>query len=247
MIVPFRQFVFPEDRSVKGVSRDQEPFRRELNRIPRAIVQDVEDPSVRRDERIEARRVLVTPRPARAADPLHPPGRTDHRIMGYGIATGVVEIMRPFVDLLRTRLANRLPYSGLLDIGDTVGGQDAHNFAHDNTVEVLRDNEVDEVVDVWQLVAAQPVDRYPAVKIERENMFAGLFNILYVVIETMHHVAVIRVQCGGQTTIPASDMNDEAAFDVCRIQNLLCFLLDLPGVYPRNDERDHKKISKHKR
>ena len=175
--------------------------------------------------------MFVAPRPARAADPLHPPGWTDRRIVGYGITGGVVQIMRPVVQFLRTRLDGFPPCAGLFDIGRAVGNQDPHDFAHGDSIEVFRDNEVDEVVDIRESIVAQSINRDLAVKIAREDMFASFLNILFIFIQTVHLGALVRAQCGGQTAIPTRDVDNEAPLDTCRIQDPFCLLLGLGAIH----------------
>ena len=104
------------------------------------------------------------PRPARAAEPLQMLRRTDDVVVGHGIAAGIVQIVRPLVDVLRARLDRLLPGVSLPDVGHAVGNQDAHHLRHGDAVQVFGHDEVDQIVDVRQPVAGELIDADLAIR-----------------------------------------------------------------------------------
>ena len=118
---PLGNIALPEDGAVESVAGDETPVRRQLDRRPRAFVQNVEQAAVGGYQRSHAGHVVVMPRPARTAEPLQPLGRRDQRVVAGGIAVGTMEVMRPVVHLLRPGLDRLLPLTVTLLQHDTAG------------------------------------------------------------------------------------------------------------------------------
>ncbi|HUU16205.1 MAG TPA: hypothetical protein VMW72_03565 [Sedimentisphaerales bacterium] len=222
MVVPIRQLTLPQYRPVKGVSRGEEPSGRKLYGVLRAFIHNIEYPSVRRDERIETRGVFVASRPARAADPLHPPRRTYNRIVGYCIATGIVQVMRPFIYFLWPRLNVLCPFAVSFNVRNTIRHQYPHDFRHISVARIFNNKQVHRIVNVWQAVAGPLIDRHRAVNVKLLDIPACPFYIVSVSVQTLHEIAVAGPQCGCKPAVTATDVNNQPALDACGVQNFLC-------------------------
>ena len=99
---------------------------------------------------LDAGHVVVVPRPGRTAGPLQVPRRADLRVVGHGIVARIVQVVRPLVDLPRTRLHDLLSTRRRLHVGHAVGRQHAHHFVPATSPGVLDHEQVHEVVDVRQ-------------------------------------------------------------------------------------------------
>ena len=106
---------------------------------------------------------MVT-RPQGTGCPTHAPGRSDPLIVGDRVVAGVVQVVRPLVDLRRPRLHHFRPAAVGLDAGDGTRGQNTHHLRMGYAAEVFGDNEVDEVVGVGKPAAVEPVMTRPPQK-----------------------------------------------------------------------------------
>jgi len=152
--------------------------------------------------------------------PLHVPGRPGDGVLRHGIAAGVVQVVRPLVDLVRTGLDRLRPRAALLDVGHAVGREDPHHLGHADRAEVPGDEKVDEVVDVRQARARPPLDRHLAGQAERLDVPAGLLDVRLVGIEAVDEIGIARAECGRQFAVAAADVDDQAAGDACGVQDL---------------------------
>ncbi len=126
--MPQHDLPFPQQRTVKRVARDQPPFRRRENGCPRGLVKNVEQASVRGHNRAHARHVVMLPRVARPADPLVPVRRLDHAVVRHGVITGIVQVMRPLIYLIRPRFHFLRPLASRSSVNHAVGRQDTHHL-----------------------------------------------------------------------------------------------------------------------
>jgi hypothetical protein len=207
--IPRRNRPLPQNRAVEGIPGDQIPTGRQLNRGPRALVHDIEQPAVRRDEGAHAGHVIVVPGPARVAQPLIAPRRADHRIMRHRITGRIVEEVRPLVDLSRPRLDRFRPRLALLDVRHAIGRQDAQHLRHRDLARLLGDDQVGEVVDVGQYVARQPVRRDGAIEPPRLDASPRLRHVRCLPVEALDEVALARVQSRRQRAVAAPEVHDE--------------------------------------
>ena len=109
MILPFRYVSLPENGSVEGISCNQLPFRGQLDGNPTSLVHNVEHSAIRGDEGAHAGHAVMMARPSWTTDPLQVSRRIDDIIVSNSIASRVMQVMRPLVDVVRTRLNSPLP------------------------------------------------------------------------------------------------------------------------------------------
>ncbi|NIO07201.1 MAG: hypothetical protein GTO40_04080, partial [Deltaproteobacteria bacterium] len=91
--------------------------------------------------------------PERPGRPLEMSRRADDEVVRHGIATGIVEMMRPLIDCIRPRLDGFFPFVRVprLDVRHAVGGEDAQAFFHRYPAKVLNDEQIHKVLGVGQM------------------------------------------------------------------------------------------------
>ena len=96
----------PEQGAVERVARDEgAALGQFLVDAGGRLVENSEDASARRHDGVDAARELVASRPARARDPPQTPGWPDTAVVGDGVSAGVVEKVRPLVNVVGNWLA----------------------------------------------------------------------------------------------------------------------------------------------
>ena len=93
--------------------------------------------------------MFVASRPARAADPLHPPRRTHNHIVGDCITTGIVQVMRPFIYFFWPRLNVLFPFAVIFNVRHTIRHQYPHVFRHISVTQIFNNKQVHRIVNVW--------------------------------------------------------------------------------------------------
>ena len=219
--VPHRDRTLPQDRAVERIAGDQRPLARQADRRRGAFVDDVEDAPAAGDQRRHAGHVVMVAAPARAAHPLHPSRRADDRILRHRVAAGVVPVVRPLVNLFGARLDRLGPLAALLHVRHAVGTEHAHHVRHRRSPEVLRHDQIDQVLRIRQPPAGPPIDRHLPVDAQRLDMLPRLRNVGGIPVQTVHHVRFARPQRRGQLPVPGADVNDQPTPDARGIQNLL--------------------------
>ncbi len=221
VLLPRPHRPLPQGNPVERVPRHKRPLGRQGDGRDGPLIHDVEDAAAGRDDDADAGEMVVASRPFRRADPLEMLRRPDDGVAGHGVVARVVQVMSPFVDVGGPRLDRLCPLAVLLDVRHAVGAQDAHHFVHRDGAQVLRDEQVDEVVGVGQAFAAPRLDGDVAVQAERADVHACLFDVGGVGVETVDEITVVRPQRGRQPAVAAADVNDEPALDPGRRQDRL--------------------------
>ena len=150
--MPLGYAALPQDDSIEGVSRNQLPVRGQLDGDARSFVHDVEQTTFRGGQGAHAGHSVMVTRPTGTADPLQPSRRSDAGILGLGVASGSMEIMSPFVDVLRPGLGKAFPFPVLLDEGLAQGRKDSKDFLFLYLEVFLTDDQGHQVVDIGQVV-----------------------------------------------------------------------------------------------
>jgi len=175
---PVRDAAFPEQRAVEGVAGDEPPPGRPVDERRVPLVKDGEETAAGGGHGAQAGQGVVVARPLGPRPPPDTVRRPDDRVVGHGVAGGVVEEMCPLVDVLRPRLGVDLrPAAPLQDAGRAARRQDAPHLLHGHVAQVLRHQQVDEVVDVRQPLAVEPVGRDGPVQALRLEMRTGLRDV----------------------------------------------------------------------
>ena len=147
---PCADVPLPEQCPVERVTCDEPPLWCLAYGRERGLVQNVEDPSAARNQRIEVWDVLVAPVVPWAVDPLDVPRGADQFIVCYSISARVVEIVRPFVDVLWARL-NRLALAAVLPgVQDAFRGKRPHYLTLRHTGRIVGYYKVHEIVRIRQ-------------------------------------------------------------------------------------------------
>ena len=108
----------------------------------------------------------------------------------------------------------------MLDVRHAPGTQHPHDLIHRDFAEVVRHDQVGQVVDVRQPLAVEAVDRNAAVGAKGLNVPARLLHIVRVGIQPVYQVAVAGSQGRRQSAVPATEVNDEPALHLGSFQNL---------------------------
>ena len=212
----------PEKHAVEGVPGHQEPLARHLHRGRRPLVDDIEDPSFGRDDRADAAQRVMIAGPGRLGRPLHVARRSGTRIVGHGVAGGVVQEVRPLVDLLGPGLDRFRPTAVFPNVRHATRGQHPQHFVCRNIEPLLGHQEADEVVDVGQSLAARTVGRDLAVEAQRPDVPAGPLDVFRRGIQTVNQITVAGAKRGGQLPVAAAEVHNQAASDSHRVEDLSC-------------------------
>ena len=218
--VPAVDLALPEDSAVKRVARDEPPLFRQLDRRGRPFVEDVEQAPARGDERRHARHVVVVPRPPGRADPLQPLRRPHDRVLRDGVAVRPVEVVRPLVDVSRTRLHGLPPLSVCLDVGNALGRENAHDLRRRHAAEVLGHYQVHEVLGVGEPLARKHVDRYASVESEGPDALPCHRDLGRRPREAVDDEAIARAERSREIPVATPDVDDEAAGHARRRENI---------------------------
>ena len=167
--------------------------------------------------------------PERFAHPLEAAGRPSLLVTGDGVIGGIVKKVRPVVDIRWPGLDGFFPVAALLDIGDAAGTQDSHYLIGIDLAGIFGYDKIDEIVDIRQQGACKRVNRNLAADTAGANIFPSLADHFSVHIEAMDEKTIIFQQFRGQGAIAASEMNDQAALDVGRVEDPLGFISILVG------------------
>ena len=219
MTVPFFHRLLPKNDAVKRIARHERPARRQLDGHARAFVHHIKYAPARRHQRAHARHPVVVARPARTAEPLQMPRRPHHRVMRHRVAAGVVQVVRPVVDVFRPRLGRRLPFAATLYIGNPLRREHPHHLRHRHALQVLGHQQVHHVVNVRQRVARKAVDGNRAIHARRLHRRARFCHVGRIGVEPVHKKPVVRPQRKCEFPIATTEVHDEAAFEVERLRD----------------------------
>ena len=86
------------------------------------------------------------------------PRRADDGVLSNGVITRTVQVMRPVIDVARTRLHDFLPLLAVPNEGDAAGGQCSQDLVVRNAAAVFDHHQIDKVLDVRQPLASQQPD-----------------------------------------------------------------------------------------
>ena len=150
---------------------------------------------------------------AGAPHPLHPARRAYHRIVGHGVVRRVVKVVRPLVDRLRTRLDRLGPRSLLLHVRHAVGAKHPHDVVHRYVAQILRHEQVDEIVDVGEPSAGEPIGRHSSVKPQGSDVLTGQLDVGGVGIQSLDEVATTGTKSGRELPIAAAEVHDQPTLD----------------------------------
>jgi len=228
--VPPLDPALPEDGSVEGVAGNEPPLGRKLDGGGESLVENVEQPALGRDEGRHAGHVIVVTGPARVTHPLQPRRGADQRVVGYRVAVGPVQVMRPFVYLPRPGLGGRAQFPALGDAGHAVGRQDPHDFGDRDVRLVLDDDQIRKVVHIRKRVARPPVHGDRAVQAARLDVLTRLSYIGAVPVQRMNDVGIAGPQRRRDLPVAAADVQDQPSFDAGGFENLLRPLLRCGGL-----------------
>ena len=74
--------------------------------------------------------------------------------MSHGIVTRIVQVVRPLVYVFRPNLEFFRPLITIFDVSHAIRNQNAHDLLYGKIADVLRNNEIDHVIDIRQIIAA---------------------------------------------------------------------------------------------
>ena len=214
---PRGDLALPQQHAVEGVARHEPPLRGPVHQRRVPLVEDVEETPCARGHGAHARQGVVVAGPLRSRHPLDPARRADPLVLRHGIARGVVQEVRPFVDVSRPGLHRLLPAYHR----HAARSEDAHHFGHRHVAQRLRHEEIHQVVHVRQALAVERLDGYLAVEALRQDMPARGGDALRRGVEPLHEVALVGAQGGREPSVAAGEMHDEAALDACLLEDLL--------------------------
>ena len=174
MVLPFRNVSLPENSSVEGISCNQLPLRWQLDRNSTSLIHDVEHATIRGHEGAHAGHAVMMARPLWTADPLQMARRIDDIIMRDGIATGIMQVMRPLVDIVRTGLDSLLPLTTCISLQyDSIRHKYTQDFFIGNKTLIFNHDKVDKVIYIGQRFACELQNRDIAIFTCRSDRLSG--------------------------------------------------------------------------
>ncbi|RKY06802.1 MAG: hypothetical protein DRP66_08065 [Planctomycetota bacterium] len=138
--------------------------------------------------------------------------------MGDGVVGRIVHIVRPLVNVVGPGLDRSRPAALLFDAGDAIRGKYAENLIFWNIQRRFYHEQIDEVVVVGQGLSAELFNRYRSIQTERFDMLSCLLDIVCVCIQAVNHVAVVYMQGGGELSVAAADVDNQAALNTAGIK-----------------------------
>ena len=93
--------------------------------------------------------------PEGSRHPLQMPRRPDNAVVGHGVATGIVQPVRPFIDLRRPGLHRVSPFAIFLDAGNASGAENAHHLVHGDPEKIVGNDQVGKIIGIRQICASQ--------------------------------------------------------------------------------------------
>ena len=171
----------------------------------------------------------MAPAPQWPSDPLKVFWSSHHSVVRHGVARGVVEEVRPLVDVSRRRLDDHPP-GGCTDFEllapgawplsrgprnqcDAARHEHTHHFVQGHVARVLGHEQVHQVIGVRQPSAVPAFDCHLAGEAQRLNVGTSLRHVLSIRVEAMHKVAVGGAERGGKLTVAAAEMYDQPPLD----------------------------------
>ena len=79
-------------------------------------------------------------------------------VVAFAIVAGILKKVRPFANVARTRLCFFCPLAIRFEIGDTIRNQHPHDLRFRDHALIFNDNQIDQVVRVWQNRAIELFD-----------------------------------------------------------------------------------------
>ena len=211
--VPVLEWLFPEDGPVEGVPGDKFPVGRQLDRDSRPLVHDVEQSATAGDHGAHACHAIVVPRPSRAADPLHVARRADLGVVGHRIATGVMQVMGPVVDVARTGFLVTRPPGGRTCHQDALGSENPEHLGARDLLGVVDDQQICQSINKWQFTAGQSTCGHMPINTPFEQVFSGGIDPGGITIQSVHLVPRVDSQSTGEFAFPAAKVNHQAALN----------------------------------
>ena len=207
--VPIVDSSLPQDLAVEGVARYHRPLGRRQDRDGQRFIEDIEDSPARRDHRTDARHAVMVASVTWATHPLHAARWPHDFIVGHGVVGRVVQVVRPMVNVVRPRFDSLRPFAVTADERDALRAEHTHHLSHGGGVKLVSNDQIDEVVHVWQVFAVPALDRNFTVEAQRLNVSTGRCHVLSLGIEAVDTVTGIGSQRGGESTVAATDVNDQ--------------------------------------
>ena len=200
----------PQQQAVKGITSHQFPLRRKGDGGPRRFVADVKQAARCRHCHAHTRQGIVVASDARRVKPLQMLRRPHHRIPRYRIVAGVVQRVRPIVDCIASRFDRAAPAAVAADAGRAAGRQHAEHFLHRQPMQVLRHEEVHQIINIRKTVAAEEFHRNVAVKPQRLDITACGRRRSGVEGQPVNSVSIACPQCNGELAAGAAEVDDQS-------------------------------------
>ena len=210
---PVRDGTLPEEQAVEGVSRVERPPVGHALGADRTLVDDGEQPPLRRHHGAQARQQVVMPRPERAHEPLEVAGDADPPVARHRVAVGAVEPVSPLVHVCWPGLRARRPLAAPPDAGDAAGGEHPQDLVLGDARCIVHDDEIDQVVDVGQAPAVEGIHRHLPIEAERLDVLPGLLDLRTVGVQALNHTAIAGTQSRRHPAVAAAEMDDQPALD----------------------------------
>ena len=218
--VPVAHVALPENGPVEGIPREEQPVRGELNRRPRALVHDVEDPVPGGHQRAHAGHAVMVSRPARAAHPLQLPGRRDHGVGRDRVTVRPVQEVGPLVDLLGPRLDGLRPLAAPLHIRHALRRQHPEHLPPRQPCRILRHQQRHQVIPIREPLPRPLLRGHPTVEAGVLDGLPRPCQVLGISLEPMHEVGCALPEGCGERSVAAIDVRHQTTRDPGLLQYL---------------------------
>ncbi len=153
------------------------------------------------------------------------PGRADHLIVCHRIAAGVVQVVRPLVDVVGSWFDCFDPAIIPGNHRHTLGSQYTQDFLHLHFSKVGGDDEIEQIIDVRKALAVETTGTNRSVLVGSGQLTAITTDDGCIGIEAVHLIAFGSFQGCGEFTISYADVNDQSPLNAGLFENLIGGLL----------------------
>jgi hypothetical protein len=190
LLLPTGERTLPQQHAVGGIASDQLAVGWQLAvDTGRSLIEDREDPPACRDDRAHAAGDFVAAAPARPSDPTQVARRADFGIVGDRVAGGVVQKVRPLVDLRGPGLDRLPPASRRLDVRHALWREHPRHLLVWHVGNIVDDEQVDQVVDKRQRPTVILLNRNTAVLVLVAQCHSRFVDHIGIRIETENQIA----------------------------------------------------------
>ena len=134
--------------------------------------------------------------------------------MRYGVATGIVQVVRPVVDVPRSGLLVPCPPFWAAGHEYPLRSEYSEHFVARNALGLINDQQVDQPIDQRKFLPRESAGRDLAVDSFGQKHFAGRVDVACVPVEAVNLVTGVDSQGSSEFSFATAQVDDQAASDL---------------------------------